>query len=123
MAGSDAEIVRQWFDAFNRRDLAATLALSHPEIEFRPLQLHGADTWRGRDGVEALWMQMGRLGLDHRIDITGVQTLPAGEIAALGVVKPGDAEFVGIYRVEDGLVRDAKHSFASDDTRRRLGLR
>ena len=115
-------IVRRWFDAFNRRDLAATLALAHPRITFRPLQLHGGETWRGPDGVTRLWARMEQVGLDHRIAITGLHVLEDGDIAVLGLVKPGDVEFVGIYRLEDGLVLDAQHRFSDQDTLRRLGL-
>ena len=115
-------ILRRWYDAFNRRDLAATLAVAHPQITFRPLQLHGADTWHGRDGVEALWARMAKLGLDHRVEVTSVHVLPDGELVAHGLVKPGDVEFVGIFRLEDGLVRSANHRFSDQDTLRRLGL-
>jgi ketosteroid isomerase-like protein len=119
----EAELIRRWFAAFNRRDLQETLALSHPEIELRPLQLHGTRTWHGRDGVAAMWERMRVLGLDHQVEVNSVHELPGGELAVLGVVKPGDAEFVGIYRIEDALVRDVRHSFADEDTLRRLGLR
>jgi ketosteroid isomerase-like protein len=116
------EIVRRWFDAFNRRDLADTLTLAHPEITLRPLQVHGSGEWHGREGVEALWARMERLGLDHKVEITGLYVLPDDDIAALGLVKPGDVEFVGIYRLEGGLVRDARNRFSDEDTLRRLGL-
>jgi ketosteroid isomerase-like protein len=118
----DVAVVRRWFDAFNRRDLAQTLALAHPEIAFHPLQVHGGGTWHGRDGVEALWARMAGLGLTHRVEIARVETLEDGDVAALGVVQPGDAGFVGIYRVDGGLVRDARHRFSDEDTLRALGL-
>jgi ketosteroid isomerase-like protein len=118
----DFEVVRRWFDAFNRRDLAETLALAHPEIRFSPLQVHGSGEWRGRKDIEAVWARMREVGLDHRVEITGLHDLPGGEVAALGLVRPGDIEFVGILRVEGGLVREARHRFADEDSLRRLGL-
>jgi 3-mercaptopropionate dioxygenase len=117
------DLVREWFAAFNRRDIEATLEMSHPEIAFRPLQLHGTKTWRGREGVATLWARMFEVGLDHRIDITDIRELADGHVAALGIVRPGGEGFAGIYRVEDGLVRSAQHTFADDETLRRLGLR
>jgi hypothetical protein len=124
MAGSPPgfTVARRWFDAFNRRDLAETLALAHPEIAFRPLQLHGGETWHGRDGIEALWGRMNELGLSHEVEITSLHELPGGIIAALGVVKPGDVPFVGTFRLEDGLVREARNRFSDEDTLRGLGL-
>src|SRR4051794_16020568 len=116
------DVVREFFVAFNARDIDATLALVHPEISFRPLKVHGLDVWHGREGVTELWRQMRELGLDHRIDITGFQELPTGEVAALGVVRPGDTGFVGLYRLDGGLIRDARHFFADEETLRRLGV-
>jgi ketosteroid isomerase-like protein len=128
-AGSDRpavpsgfDVVRRWFDAFNRRDLDALLALAHPEISFSPLQVHGADVLHGHDGVAAVWARMEEVGLDHRIAITALHTLEDGRTAAIGLVQPGDVDFVGIYRIEDGLVREGQNRFAGDDTLRRLGI-
>ena len=115
-------VVQEFFVAFNGRDIDATLALVHPEIEFHPLKVHGVEIWHGRDGVTELWRQMRELGLDHRIEISDVRTRPDGVIAALGTVRPGDTGFVGLYRVEQGLIRQARHYFADDETRRRLGV-
>jgi hypothetical protein len=118
----DVTVVRRWFDAFNRRDLAQTLALAHPEIVFRPLQIHGSDAWHGLDGMEAVWRRMHDMGLDHLVEITSVHRLDSGELAAVGLVKPGDVPFVGIYRLEGGLIREGHNKFAGEDTLRRLGL-
>ena len=119
---SDFDVVRRWFDAFNRRDLDALLALAHPEISFSPLQVHGTDVLHGHDGVKGVWGRMEEVGLDHRIAITALHTLEDGRTAAVGLVQPGDVDFVGIYRIEDGLVREGQNRFAGDDTLRRLGI-
>ena len=118
----ELEVVQRWFDAFNRRDLAAAVALAHPELAFRPLQIHGAGTWHGREGLEELWARMARVGLDHRVKLTGVHVLDDGRVAARGLIQPGDAEFVGVFRVQGGLVLEAEHRFSDEDTLRRLGL-
>ena len=119
---SDFDVVRRWFDAFNRRDLEALLPLAHPEISFSPLQVHGTDVLHGREGVSAVWARMEDVGLDHRIAITALYTLEDGRTAAVGLVQPGDVDFVGIYRIEDGLVREGQNRFADDNTLRRLGI-
>jgi ketosteroid isomerase-like protein len=119
---SDFDVVRRWFDAFNGRDLEAVLELAHPEISFSPLQVHGTDLLYGREGVADVWARMEGVGLDHRIELTALHTLEDGRTAAVGLVKPGDVDFVGIYRIEDGLVREGQNRFAGEDTLRRLGI-
>jgi ketosteroid isomerase-like protein len=119
---SDFDVVRRWFDAFNRRDLETVLALAHPEISLSPLQVHGTDLLHGREGVRAVWERMEGVGLDHRIELTALHTLEDGRIAAVGLVQPGDVGFVGIYRLEDGLVREGQNRFAGEDTLRRMGI-
>jgi ketosteroid isomerase-like protein len=50
-----AELVKSAWDAFNRRDVAAALAVAHPEIELHDLaELPDAETFRGHDGVRKL---------------------------------------------------------------------
>jgi ketosteroid isomerase-like protein len=119
---SDFDVVRRWFDAFNSRDLDALLALAHPEISFSPLQVHGADVLHGLEGVAAVWGRMEDVGLDHTIAITALHTLEDGRTAAVGAVQPGDVDFVGLYRIEDGLVREGENRFAGEETLRRLGI-
>jgi ketosteroid isomerase-like protein len=120
---SDFDVVRRWFDAFNRRDLEALLALAHPEIAFSPLQVHGADVLHGPEGVAAVWARMEEVGLDHRIAITELHTLEDGRTAAVGLVQPGDVAMIGIYRTEGDLIIEGQNRFAGDDTLRRLGIR
>jgi limonene-1,2-epoxide hydrolase len=122
MDGGHVDVVRRFLVAFNDRDVDATLAIVHPEIAFQPLKMHGAEVWHGRDGVAELWRRMGEVGLDHTIDVTELRVRPDGVIAAIGAVQPGGDGFVGLYRVEDGLIRQARHYFADDDTRLRLGV-
>jgi hypothetical protein len=118
----DFAVVERWFAAFNRRDLADALSLAHPELAFSPLQIHGAGTWHGRDGLEDLWARMARVGLDHRVQITGLHALADGRVAALGLVQPGGVQFVGVFQIDGGLVREARHRFSDEDTLRGLGL-
>jgi ketosteroid isomerase-like protein len=52
----NVEIVRRWFDAAERRDIDACLALAHPEIESHSLIAEAeGGTFRGHDGVREWW--------------------------------------------------------------------
>jgi ketosteroid isomerase-like protein len=63
-AVENVDVVREWFEAFERRDMARALELAHPEIELRPALVGGLEgrVYRGRDGVrefvddvDAIW--------------------------------------------------------------------
>jgi ketosteroid isomerase-like protein len=57
MSEANVEIIRRFFDAYNRGDLQATLDLVAPEFEFRPSGLF-VDTegvYRGREGWSEFW--------------------------------------------------------------------
>ncbi len=48
------EVVARLFDAFNRRDVAGTLELLHPEILFQPISanvMSGGEPYRGHEGM------------------------------------------------------------------------
>jgi len=45
-------IGREFVDAFNRRDADGLVALSHPDIEFRPTMLAGSKrVYKGHEGL------------------------------------------------------------------------
>ena len=46
-------------------------------------------------GSRTVWARMEGVGLDHRIELTALHTLEDGRTAAVGLVKPGDVDFVG----------------------------
>ena len=115
-------VVRRWCAAFNSLDLDAALRLAHPTLSFRPLRIHGSSTWHGRDGLRELWVQMTDLGLGHRVDVESVHATSDGRILALGAVEPGGLPFAGIYRVEEGMVREAMHYFSREGLLEQLGI-
>jgi ketosteroid isomerase-like protein len=57
MSQENVELTYQRMDAFNRRDLAAYLALTDPEIEFTPyeVRVQGSEPYRGHAGVRTWW--------------------------------------------------------------------
>ena len=60
MSEENVERTHRFYDAMNRGDLEATLALTHPEGEFIPrlLGVEGGGTLRGHDGVREWWQSI-----------------------------------------------------------------
>ncbi len=60
MSQENVERTYRVYDAMNRGDLEAGLALTHPEGEFIPrlLGVEGGDTYRGHDGVREWWQSI-----------------------------------------------------------------
>lgn len=52
----ELDIIRQAYEAWNRRDIDALLALTHPDIEIQPLVagVTSVAPWHGHDGVRRL---------------------------------------------------------------------
>jgi ketosteroid isomerase-like protein len=60
MSQENVELAHRAYDAFNRRDLDAFLALCDPGIEFVSylMQVEGGDPYRGHDGVRSWWARL-----------------------------------------------------------------
>ncbi len=60
MSQENVERAYQMYDAMNRGDLEAILALTHPEVEAIPrlLGVEGGGTYRGHDGAREWWESM-----------------------------------------------------------------
>jgi ketosteroid isomerase-like protein len=114
--GRNADIVRQVFEAFSRRDLPALVALSDPEIVFRPPtgRLAGRDEpYRGHEGlrayladVAAVWQEL-RSEPDEYIEV-GDRVVCTGRVYAWGVGRVIDAPAGWVWRVRDGLVVEGR---------------
>jgi ketosteroid isomerase-like protein len=110
--GRNADIVRQVFDAFSRRDAAALLALSDPEIVFTPPtgRLAGrAEPYRGHEGlrtyladVARVWQEL-RSEPDEYIELDD-RVLCTGRVYAWGVGRVIDAPAGWVWRLRDGLL-------------------
>ena len=57
MSEENVEQYYRFADAFNRRDLDASLALLDPDVDFAPrsVALEGGRSYRGHDGVRTWW--------------------------------------------------------------------
>jgi ketosteroid isomerase-like protein len=113
MSQDNAELVRRTFDAFNRRDLDAFLALCHRDVEFvaYAMQLEGGDPYCGHEGVRAWWGTIFAVYPDFRADIEelrdlGDLTITRVRMHGRGVESdaPMDQEVWLVARPRDGKV-------------------
>ena len=112
----NAEIVRQVFDAFARRDVPAMIALCDAEIVFVPPtgRLAGQDQpYRGHEGlrrymadVARVWEEL-RPEPDEYIELGDV-VLCTGRIYAWGVGRAIDAPAGWLWRVRDALLVEGR---------------
>jgi len=110
--GRNADIVRDVFDAFTRRDADALLALCDPEIVFRPPtgRLAGrSDPYHGHEGLRAyladvarVWQEL-RSEPDEYVELDD-RVLCTGRVYAWGVGRVIDAPAGWVWRIRDGLV-------------------
>jgi ketosteroid isomerase-like protein len=110
--GRNADIVRELFEAFGRRDAAAVLALCDPDVVFVPPtgRLAGRDApYRGHDGlrqylddVARVWQEL-RSEPDEYLELDD-RVLCTGRVYAWGVGRVIDAPAGWVWRLRDGLV-------------------
>ena len=79
MSQENVELVRSAYDAWNRDDLEAQLAMLHPEFEYVTSGLFPglAPTYRGHEGYREFWRDFKQVWESLRIDI--VELHEAGE--------------------------------------------
>jgi ketosteroid isomerase-like protein len=77
MSRENVERLYRAYEAFNRRDLDAFLALADPEIEFTTLnlQVEGGRSYRGHDGVRSYWEDMISVFPDFTVEPDEVREL------------------------------------------------
>ena len=77
MSQENVELHCQAIDAFNRRDLGAYLALTHPEVEFTPYEVsvQGGEPYRGHAGVRSWWEESFAVFPDFRGEVYEVREL------------------------------------------------
>jgi ketosteroid isomerase-like protein len=87
MSQENVELLHQAFDAFNRRDLDAYLALGDPELEFISywMQVEGGGPYRGHDGVRDWWERLFDVFPDFTGEIEEVRDLGDRTIARVRV--------------------------------------
>jgi ketosteroid isomerase-like protein len=91
MSKENVELNHRVIDAFNRRDLAAYLALSDPDLEFTPYEVavQGGEPYRGHAGIRNWWEESLAVFPDLRGEVReirdfGDMTLAHGTIRGQG---------------------------------------
>ena len=114
MSEENAEVARRFFDAINRQDYEAALAIGHSEID---IQDHpGVDAASWHHGPEGAWewglkltqaFQDFQLHADEYIALDEKSIIVVGTVSGKGRISgvPVDAPFAAIVTVEDGLGR------------------
>ena len=111
------DAARRMYDAVNRQDAEALLALMHPEVRFwEPESLPHGGTYEGHAGIGEF---LGRLAEHYEGDMSlrAETILDAGDTAvtlgrfAARVKETGvriDVPLAEVVRVEDGLIREIR---------------
>jgi ketosteroid isomerase-like protein len=84
MSQENVEAARRAYDAFNRRDLDALLAVMDAEVEFST-RFVGGGSYRGRDGVRLWWDDLLKVFPDFMVEVTDVDDLDDLTINAVRV--------------------------------------
>ena len=132
MSQENVELVRRAYDAFNRRDLDALLALCHPDVEFisYAMQVEGGDPYRGYQGVRGWWESLLAVYPDFRADIEDVRdlgdlTITRVRMYGRGVESdaPMDQTVWQVARPRDGKVSEWRFFSSEAEALEAAGLR
>jgi ketosteroid isomerase-like protein len=121
MSQENVELVRAVFEAFNRRDFDAALALGHDSISWRTLFSVETDVLRGKQQIRAAWERQIE-ALDVHIDVLELTPLDETRVLAVGKWRgrgsesgaPVEQTAVQVFTVEDGRLRSVE-TYASRD--------
>lgn len=115
MAEENLEIVRRFVEAFNNGDNRACVEALHPEIEWNPPPtLPDAETRRGKAAVIAAWIDWMTDLEYHRVEVEEALESPTGRVVVTfrqsvrgrsSGIEVESQRYLGVYDVEDGLVR------------------
>ena len=129
MSDDNVELVRAGYDAFNRRDFDAAMALGHDSITWKPFFSVETDVLRGKEEVRAAWERQTE-ALDLRIDI--LELRPLDESRVLAVARwigrgsssgaPVDETGAQVFTVEDGTIRSVETYANKAEAREAVGL-
>jgi len=85
MSQENVERAKRAADAFNRRDLAAFLALVDPGVDFTTRFVERGGSYQGHDGVRTWWEDLMRVFPDFSVEVVEVRDLGDLEIVRLRV--------------------------------------
>jgi uncharacterized protein len=132
MSQENMEIVRRFFDAFERRDREGVAALLHPQVEWHTMgaPLLGAEAMHGRDeALRFMFEQIGE-GMDFRATLEELRELPSGQVLSVahyegrGVASgaPFGMTAAAIYRFEANQILFFQDFTTRDEALEAVGL-
>ena len=111
MSQENVEWLHRAYDAFNRRDLVAFLALCDPDVEFISywMEVEGGGSYRGHGGVRRWWESLFAVYPDFTGEIEAVRELGDLTLArscirghGAGSDKPMDRTLWQVARIRKG---------------------
>jgi ketosteroid isomerase-like protein len=100
MSEENVELHRRGYDAWNRRDLDAWLAVADPEIEFVPLnvEMEGGRPYRGLDAARRFWDEFLAVFPDLRVEVDELRDLGEVTVARVRLTGRGAGSDVPVER-------------------------
>ena len=100
MSQENVELSYRVIDAFNRRDIAAYLALADPDLELTPYEVRaqGGEPYRGYSGVRSWWEESLAVFPDLRAEVYEIRDFGDRELVHAVVRGQGAASGASIER-------------------------
>jgi ketosteroid isomerase-like protein len=129
MSQENVELARAVFEAFNRRDFDAALALLHDSISWRTLFSVETDVLRGKQEIRVAWERQIE-ALDVHIDVVELTPLDGTRVLAVGRWRGRGSESgasveqtaVQVFTVDDGRLRSVETYASRDEALEAAGL-
>ena len=129
MSQENVELTRTVFEAFNRREFDAALALGHDSITWKTLFAVETVVLTGKPEIRAAWERQIE-ALDVHIDLLELASLDEGRVLAVGKWRGRGSESgatveqtaVQVFTVEDGRLRSVETYASRDDALKAVGL-
>lgn len=120
------QIGHRFIEAFNLRDAEALVALTHPDIEFRPTMLVGSKrVYVGHEGLRAWVADLVASGAEHQVRVREVRMLGDERLIVLTEVLL-DGETISpsamVATLRDGKIIEAKAYLSDETTLKELDL-
>lgn len=115
--------IRAWFDALNRRDWKAMLALASADVVYEPVRAGESAVYHGRSGVMRFLAEAGPVIGESQIVLDAVKAVGPTRAFARGRAVEANVEFISVHDFDDdGLFAVVSQYFGSDEaTLRRVG--
>jgi ketosteroid isomerase-like protein len=132
MSQENVEVVRQIFEAFNRRDWEAWASHHHPEVEWTdPAEYPGGGVRRGVGDIRRLFEDLFETGDEWHVEVDAVESvgrervLMRGRSVLVGRVSriPMEDSLFQLFSFEDGRVHRVQTFRSSAEALEAVGLR